>query len=513
MKRFIAFSWLLCLVMVVYADTQVGNLEYSVNNGTATVRRVASNFPGGPITIPAEVTIGDDTYPVKTIAADAFRNNTDITEVIIQEGVETIGSNTFNGASNLVKITLPASVTTIGGSAFQNCNKLEKATFASIEALCGITFNGSVSNPLYYAKHLWIAGEESERTTLAIPGTVTAIPNYAFQNCSSLTSLTIQEGVQTIGISSFEECSGLQDVSIPGSVTEINTKAFNVGKNNVLEVARFVSLENLCNITFADEYSNPLYNAQHLYIGGSNQETTEIILPATATIKPRIFAGASSITRVTIPNGVESIGDNAFLNCNKINTVSFSSLDQLKEMEYGSGIANPLYYGATPIISNVAIGTLTFDQDIKDNAFTNAKWLTEITIGSGVTKIGKNAFKSCTNLTTIIFSGNDLTTIEDDAFNACSALRSITLPPSLTAIGTRAFRDTKLTSITIPTECTTLGTSIFENCTAMTKATFSSTANLPSLPNAIFKGCNNLRDITIPDAIETIGEGAFQGCI
>lgn len=188
MKILIAFSWLLCLVMVVYADTQVGNLEYSVNNGTATVRRVASIFPGGPITIPAEVTIGDDTYPVKTIAADAFRNNTDITEVIIQEGVE------------------------------------------------------------------------------------------------------------TIGISSFEECSGLQDVSIPGSVTEINTKAFNVGKNNVLEVARFVSLENLCNITFADEYSNPLYNAQHLYIGGSNQETTEIILPATATIKPRIFAGASSIT-------------------------------------------------------------------------------------------------------------------------------------------------------------------------------------------------------------------------
>ena len=513
MKRFIAFSWLLCFVMIAYAaDTEVGNLAYSVNNGTATVRRVASNFPGGPITIPAEVTIGNDTYSVKTIAADAFKNNTDITEVIIQEGVETIGSNTFNGASNLVKITLPASVTMIGGSAFQNCNKLEKATFASIEALCGITFNGSVSNPLYYAKHLWIAGEESERTTLAIPGTVTAIPNYAFQNCSSLTSLTIQEGVQTIGISSFEECSGLQDVSIPGSVREINTKAFNVGKNNVLEVARFVSLENLCNITFADEYSNPLYNAQHLYIGDSNQETTEIILPATATIKPRIFAGASSITRVTIPNEVESIGDNAFLNCNKINTVSFSSLDQLKEMEYGSGIANPLYYGATPIISNVAIGTLTFDQDIKDNAFTNAKWLTEITIGSGVTKIGKNAFKSCTNLTTIIFSGNDLTTIEDDAFNACSALRSITLPPSLTAIGTRAFRDTKLTSITIPTECTTLGTSIFENCTAMTKATFSSTANLPRLPNAIFKGCNNLRDITIPDAIETIGEGAFQGC-
>lgn len=513
MKRFIAFSWLLCFVMIAYADTEVGNLEYSVNNGTATVTRVASNFPGGPITIPAEVTIGDDTYPVKTIAANAFRNNTVITEVIIQEGVETIGSNTFNGASNLVKITLPASVTTIGGSAFQNCNKLEKATFASIEALCGITFDGSVSNPLYYAKHLWIAGEESERTTLAIPGTVTAIPNYAFQNCSSLTSVIIKAGVETIGTSSFDGCSGLVSVTIPSTVTQIKKNAFNVGNSNALEKAIFADIESLCNIDFADVNSNPLYNAHHLFIeNGTEEEVTGITLPNTDIIKARVFAGASNITRVVIPMEVDSIGDNAFLDCNKINTVIFDDLDQLQGMKYGTGIANPLYYGATPVIEGAAVGTLTFNADIEDNAFTNAKWLTEITIGPGVTKIGKNAFKSCTNLTTITFSGNDLTTIEDEAFNACSALRSIELPSSLTTIDTLAFRDTKLTSITIPTACTTLGTSIFENCTALTKATFSSTANLPRLPNAIFKGCNNLRDITIPDAIETIGEGAFQGC-
>ncbi len=471
-----------------------------------SVRQIANEaFKGSGVTI---VTIED---AITTIGSNAFQNCSSLTSITLPATLQSIGANAFANTS-LTTISIPSSVTFIGGSAFQNCNKLIKATFDSIGALCGITFSGSNSNPLYYAKHLWITDETDERTSIEIPGSVTAIPNYAFQNCNSLTRVTIMEGVESIGISSFEGCSGLQSVSIPSSVTEINNRAFNVGSTNSLEEARFATWATLYNITFADKNSNPLYNAHHLYIGNNEQESTEVTLPSTAYIKPRIFAGASFITRVTIPSQVTFIGEDAFCDCSKINTVIYEDEDQLKETSYANEKANPLYYGATPSITGVALGTLTFTHNIKDNAFTNAKWLTEITIGPGVTSIGKNAFKACTNLSTVNFQGNTLTTIDDDAFYGCSALQVISLPSSMTTIGTRAFRDSKLTSINIPAECTTLGSSIFENCTALTTATFATNATMTSLPDNIFKGCNNLISVTIPEVVAAIGDGAFQGC-
>lgn len=508
MKKFIVLSWFMCLAMTAGADELVGNLEYSIeNNGTtATVRRVKAEY-SGEITVPSTVMINETEYPVTQIYAGALSGR-DISKVTIEEGgVTTIGANAFNGCSNLTEVTIPASVTKIGGSAFQGCNKLVKATFASIEALCSILFEGDTSNPLYFAKHLFVG--ENEVFNLTIPSTVTTVPNYAFQNCSSLTSLVIGEGVTTIGKNAFAGCSAMRNVSIPSTVTTIGGNAFNVGNNANLAGARFASIESLCNIDFTNNTSNPLYTAHHLYIGES--EVTEITLPNTENIKPRLFAGASSLTTVSIPAEVKFIGDDAFMNCSKINTVIFSSANQLTTMEYGSGIANPLYYGATPAVTGMALGTLTFTEDIKNDAFTNAKWLTEIIIGPEVNNIGKNAFKSCSNLTTITFqAGSTLDTIDDDAFNGCGALTSILLPETLKSIGTRAFRATKLTTIDIPQNCTTIGSSALEDCTGLNTVTIN--ASITSIPNYIFNRCYNLKNITIPAAIVTIGEGAFQSC-
>jgi len=89
---------------------------------------------------------------------------------------------------------------------------------------CNIDFYNKYANPLYYAKHLYLNGEEV--TELVIPNGVTSIGDYAFYNCDSFTSIIIPEGVTSIGDSAFAYCDNISSITIPSSVTSIGYKAF-----------------------------------------------------------------------------------------------------------------------------------------------------------------------------------------------------------------------------------------------------------------------------------------------
>jgi len=511
MRKLLLFIGVLCFAMTAMADETIGDFRFYFKDGKASVREfIAPDGFDGTVTIPAVVTsVEFGTCPVVEIYREVFKNNEDITSVILSEGLTTIGANAFNGAKNLQTVQIPASVTEIYGGAFSGCTKLEKVTFGSIKSLCNISFEKYDSNPIYYTKGFYIGDEQIK--TLVIPCDAVSISDYAFNNCTSLTSLTIEEGVTTIGISAFSGCTSLTSVSIPSTVTQIGEDAFNI-TSNTLTKATFSSIAALCGIDFANVKSNPLYVAKHLYVGESEQ--TAVTLPSVGTIKPYVFAGASYLKSVIIPGEVKYIGTDAFLNCTAINTVSYSSSEQLTTMQYASnGVSNPLYYGATPVVEGLALGTLEFATDISNDAFTNAKWLTEIKVGPNVTSIGDRAFSGCSNLSKITFSGTPtLQRIGQEAFRSCSSLREIDLPESLTTLGTLAFRSTSLTEISIPSACTDIGTSVFEWCTRLTTVNFDSSSGLTTIPNYIFNNCSNLTTVTLPDGIEAIGEGAFKNC-
>ena len=160
---------------------------------------------------------------VTSIGDEAFRDCSGLTSVTIGNGVTSIGWSAFEGCSGLTSVTIGNSVKSIGWFAFRDCSGLKRAEFTSIENLCKILFNGSESNPISYAKHLYINGEEVK--DVMIPNNVSSL-NYTFCGCSALTSVTIPDGVTSIGGGAFYGCSGLTSVTIPNSVTSIGESAF-----------------------------------------------------------------------------------------------------------------------------------------------------------------------------------------------------------------------------------------------------------------------------------------------
>ena len=153
------------------------------------------------VTIPNSVTsIGDR----------AFNGCYGLTSVTIPNSVTSIGSNAFSYCRNLTSVTIPNSVAYIGKLAFEDCTSLTSVHTTDLAAWCKISFWEEKSNPLYYAHHLYVNGEEINH--LVIPNSVTSIRSYAFYGCSGLTSVTIPNSVTSIGGYVFRECKNIETI-------------------------------------------------------------------------------------------------------------------------------------------------------------------------------------------------------------------------------------------------------------------------------------------------------------
>ena len=202
MKKFLLFIILVMTFPMTMKAVQVviDGIKYVVvtNEKKATV---IPNSPvyTGDIVIPESIEFEGVTCYVKSIAKEAFCN-----------------------CSSLTSITIPNSVTSIGENAFKNCS-LRKVIVSDIAAWCNISFGNYLSNPLYYAHHLY-SDENTEITNLIIPEGVTSIMEYCFAYCSSLSSINIPNSVTSIGGGAFRDCSSLTSITIPNSVTSIEHK-------------------------------------------------------------------------------------------------------------------------------------------------------------------------------------------------------------------------------------------------------------------------------------------------
>ena len=234
----------------------------------------------------------------------------------------------------------------------------------------------------------WCAYREQIKSAIIQNG-VTDIGEYAFYDCSSLTSITIPESVTSIGSSAFSGCSSLTAITIPDSVTSIGSSAFR-------------NCSSLTSITIPDSVTS--IGELAFYYCSS---LTSITIPDSVTrIGYSAFQHCSSLTSITIPDSVTSIGSSAFSGCSSLTSITIP--ESVTSIEY--------------------------------SAFSGCSSLTSITIPDSVTSIGEQAFSGCSSLTSITIP-DSVTRIRDYAFYWCSSLTSITIPDSVTRIGYSAFSD------------------------------------------------------------------------
>lgn len=316
---------------------------------------------------------------LKILGYSALSSNTVLREIVFNNKLETLDRYVFRGNKALKEITLPASLKSMGERSFADCDALRKVSFLGpaetigywvfegcsklaevhapdLKAWMGMGFSNEESNPLYYAKDLYLGGEKV--TDLTIPGTYGTVAQYAFihstvetvrlengitslgyksfQGCESLRSIELGNTLETIGGSSFGYCTALESLIIPESVKTTGTYILercgnlksitwegcidNIGEYGFgyltsLEEVVIKDLSAWCRQNFPQHGNcNPVGYAGTVTLNG--KRLTDLVIPEDVEqVGSAIFYCATELKSVVIPDHVKSIGTYAFFCC------------------------------------------------------------------------------------------------------------------------------------------------------------------------------------------------------
>ncbi|MEG1528708.1 MAG: leucine-rich repeat protein [Clostridia bacterium] len=424
---------------------------------------------------------------VTSIGNEAFSGCSGLASITIPSTVTSIGDVAFGGCSGLNTITIPSTLTKIGDSAFGGCSVLNSITIPS--ALTSIGY-GTFSNCIGL-------------TSITIPASVTSIGDWAFYQCSGLTSITIPNSVTSIGERAFSGCSGLTGVTIGSGVTSIGEWAFD-------DCSGLISITvDTNNTTYASHQGILMNKAKTAIISVPQSIKGDIVLPNTLmSIGSGAFSGCSGLTSMTLPFvgntidsttnthfgyifGASSYSDNSNHVPTSLKTVVITGGTSIKgnAFSFCSSLT-----GVTIPDSVLSIG---------NGAFDRCTGLTSVTIGSGVTSIGYRAFSECSSLTSIVIP-NSVESIGENAFYKCTGLTSVTIGSSVKSIGNYAFIGCSgLTSIVIPASVTSIGGGAFFDCSGLKSIIIPK--SVTSIGEYAFNGCSGLTKINCKAASKPAG--------
>lgn len=424
------------------------------------------------------------------------------------------------------KFTIPDSVTYIDEFAFKYSDELTDIEVDKNNP------NYSSKDGVMYSKDMTelMLCPDGRSGKFTIPDGVTRIGKRAFDDCTKLTEISIPNSVTEIGLGAFGGCTGLTSITIPNSVTEMEGGTIYIP-----------SRRGICNYTGIFQGCTGLKN---------------VTLPnSVEVITSDLFRDCTGLTSITLPEGVTTIIGGAFSYCKNLKTITLpNSIVTIQYQAFEECPTDFVYQGKTYTFlqfDDLLEELTAFDYEYNDElggyeitkykgynydikipdkhagkkvvkisgykkglsskgAFEDCADITSITIPDSITEIGSQAFHKCTGLETVTIP-DSVTKIDSWAFAGCTGLESVTIPESVKEIGWNAFGDCKgLTSITIPNGVTTIEMSAFDGCSGLTRVT---------IPNSVteigvdaFFGCTGLKSITIPNSVTVIGYNAFGAC-
>lgn len=232
-------------------------------------------------------------------------------------------------------------------------------------------------------------------------------------------------------------------------------------------------------------------------VDGNNSYTGDFVIPGTVSynggsytvtaIGDGAFDG-SSIASITFPSTIKTVAANAFSKCPQLKVINVPDIKSWCAIEFENEFANPIKIVRQLTIDGVVVSDVVIPDDVTSigsYSFYNSR-MASVTLGSGLEKIGPNAFNMCRLISTVTIPDN-VTELGVGAFKACSNMGTVTIGSGIETISDEAFLGTKLNNVALPPTVKHIGARAFSSC-------------------------NSLTDFTMGIGVETVGEDAFNAC-
>lgn len=492
-----AFNKCVKIEKVNYMGTvgQWAKIVFAINTSNPITYAKSLHINGNLLTEINDVS----TNHISEISKYAFYNCGKLTKVITGTALTTINEDAFYGCADLKEVIINENVSTIKGNVFKHCPSLEsirvngnthyssKLNGTQLNCISnGGTIITGCKNTKLDNTTLKIIGDESfvgsGITTLVVPQNISSIGEYAFENCTALTSVSIPKSC-TIGDYAFTDCTALESVT---------TSSGTIGKQ------AFSDCTSLSNVTIGDKITQ---------------------------IDNYAFMGCKSLKTITIPASVTSIGENAFLNCYLLAEVyDLRSNSTLKAGDQDSGYlayyALYVYHSAdeTSKITTDENGYKIYTNDDEKILVEYTGTATNLVLPEGITKIKQQAFYNCTSITSITIPAS-VTKIESRAFEGCDSLESLIVDSNnetyysennciIRTYNTELVAGCK--SSVIPTDVTQIGQYAFYNCHNLQSVTIPDSVEY--IFSYAFGYCTGLTNVTVGSGIKIMHIGAFVEC-
>lgn len=507
-------------------------------------------------TIPVTVSHDDKTYNVITIGESAFYGCDKLVKITLPDGLKTISKNAFKHCYALTSIDIPASVETIGQyafdmdemltqvtlheglkeigeGAFDECGVKEITIPASVTLMGyveegwnnpyigilerinvqpGNTVYASVDGILYNkAKTILMhCPTDYPVKNVTLPAGIIRIVDNAMEHCGFIESIVLPEGLEVIEIGAFEYCDALKSITIPSTLKEAGTYLFGTPYTE----DDFCALQEI--------------HSNHKAPGNIKMDGDPLATINKNTCTLYVPKGTKALYEAApgwkdFKNIVEEGGGTAVQSFT-IGQLQYKVTAANEVMITGVTDKTPEYFDIKPSVTYE--GTTYNVTAVGERAFYECSNLVRFQperVKMPLKTIGKEAFLACGKLTNLLL-GSTLETIGDGAFIQCSSLQNIEIPAGVASIGEGVFDEcVKLAHIAVNSanrHYTSSNGALYNKdktillvCPNMRGDSYIIPNSVKRIESGAFYYCTNLKSVTLPDGLESIGDCAFDFCI